>query len=106
MPDVQLEELAIWELTKLLGIEGEPLLRHVTRQNHAMPQYHVGHNNRIARINQRLESIPTLALAGSSLSGVGVPGCIESGQRAAERIVNSLSTDSSNPDSAELSVAY
>jgi len=90
MPDQQLIELAHWELAKLMDIEGEPILRHITRQTHAMPQYHVGHKQRIAEINEQLEHHPTLALAGSSLSGVGVPGCIESGQKAAARIVAGL----------------
>ncbi len=90
MPDQQLIELAHWELAKLMDIQGEPLLRHLTRQSHAMPQYHVGHKQRIAEINERLEHHPTLALAGSSLSGVGVPGCIESGQKAAARVLEGL----------------
>jgi oxygen-dependent protoporphyrinogen oxidase len=90
LPDQRLIELAHLELAKLLQIEGEPLLRHLTRHSHVMPQYHVGHLQRIAEINQRLELHPTLALAGSSLSGVGVPGCIESGQRAARRILDRL----------------
>ncbi len=90
MPDAQLLELAHWEVAKLLQIEGEPLMRHLTRQTHAMPQYHVGHKQRIAEIEERLEEHPTLALAGSSLSGVGVPGCIQSGQKAAARLVAAL----------------
>ncbi|WP_372894372.1 protoporphyrinogen oxidase [Stieleria sp.] len=96
LPNMQLLELAHWEVAKLLDIEGEPLMRHITRQQHAMPQYHVGHPNRIAKINQRLEWFPTLALAGNSLHGVGVPGCIESGQKAAERIVSALRAGSTN----------
>ncbi|MGB7343570.1 MAG: protoporphyrinogen oxidase [Pirellulaceae bacterium] len=90
MPDAQLLELAHWELAELLDIQGEPLMCHITRQTQAMPQYHVGHKDRIAKITQRLERFPTLALAGSSLSGVGVLGCIESGQKAAERVADAL----------------
>ncbi|MEZ6080575.1 MAG: FAD-dependent oxidoreductase [Pirellulaceae bacterium] len=41
-------------------------------------------------LRKRLASHPTLALAGSALRGVGVPGCIESGEKAAERIANAL----------------
>ena len=105
MPNLQLLELAQWEISELLGIQGEPLLRHITRQTHAMPQYHVGHTERIARINGRLKSFPTLALAGNSLNGVGVPGCIESGQQAAERIVDALRDESSVVRSNNLAVA-
>jgi oxygen-dependent protoporphyrinogen oxidase len=90
LPDVELMELAHWELVRLLDIQGEPLMRQMTRQTHAMPQYHVGHCERVATIERRLQAFPTLALAGNSLSGVGVPGCIESGEAAANRIVSSL----------------
>lgn len=90
MPDVQLKELAQWELAKLLKIHGEPLISHTTRQTHAMPQYHVGHKDRVAKIDDQLKSFPTLALAGSALNGVGIPGCIESGQQAAQRIADAF----------------
>lgn len=90
LPDTQLLELAHWELARMMDIQGEPLLRHITRQTHAMPQYHVGHKARIARINDAIQSFPTLALAGGALNGVGVPGCIEGGQKAADRVVAAL----------------
>ncbi len=90
LSDAELMELANWEVARLLDIRGEPILQHVTRQRHAMPQYHVGHKQRVARILGRLESFPTLALAGNALSGVGIPGCIESGQKAAQRVVDGL----------------
>jgi oxygen-dependent protoporphyrinogen oxidase len=105
LPDVQLTEIAHWELARLLDIQGEPLLRHITRQINAMPQYHVGHKKRIAKINDRLQALPTLALAGNSLCGVGVPGCIESGQQAAERIVSALCDGSAVGDSSGIAVA-
>lgn len=104
MPDQQLIELAHFELAKLLKIEGEPILRHLTRQTHAMPQYHVGHKQRIAEINERLTGYPTLALAGRSLSGVGVPGCIESGQKAAEKIIEGLKHMEAESREEDLSV--
>lgn len=94
MSSHELMELAHWELSRILQIDGEPLLRSITRQTRAMPQYHVGHGARVATIDRRLKEFPTLALAGSSLSGVGVPGCIESGQKAAQRIVQALTNSS------------
>lgn len=93
LPDQQLLELAHSEVAELLSIEGEPMIRHLTRQTHAMPQYHVGHKDRVARIREHLENHPTLALAGSALSGVGVPGCIESGKAAAKRIIEKSSNN-------------
>lgn len=90
LPHDEIIELAEFELSKLLDIKGEPVLRHIARQSHAMPQYHVGHCERVASIERRLQQFPTLTLAGSALSGVGVPGCIQSGEAAARRIVSAL----------------
>lgn len=87
----QLIQVAEYELKDLLGICGPPILRDLTLQIRAMPQYHVGHGERVKYVEQQLDHYPTLALAGNSLRGVGVPGCIESGQRAAERVSAGLS---------------
>ena len=51
-----------------------------------MPQYHVGHLERIQRITARLTELPGLQLAGNAFRGVGIPDCIHSGQTAAERV--------------------
>jgi oxygen-dependent protoporphyrinogen oxidase len=94
LPDEQLLELAAGELSKLLDVKGQPILRHLTRQTDAMPQYHVGHQDRVEKISQRLEKFPTLAIASNAIGGVGVPNCIESGKAAAERVAQSLTVDS------------
>lgn len=94
-PDHQLMEMAEWELAKFLAIEGKPLLRRITRQTEAMPQYHLGHLERVATINARLEMFPTLALAGNSLGGVGIPACIESGTAAANRVFAAMESKAS-----------
>jgi oxygen-dependent protoporphyrinogen oxidase len=51
-----------------------------------MPQYHVGHLTRIARIERFAAHWPGLALAGNAYHGVGIPQCIASGEAAAERV--------------------
>ena len=56
----------------------------------SMPQYHVGHLDRIARIEQLAAGYPTLALAGNAYHGVGIPQCIASGQSAAQQIASAL----------------
>jgi oxygen-dependent protoporphyrinogen oxidase len=83
-----LMELAELEVADLLQIRGEPILRTAIRQRQAMPQYHVGHRDRVARIETRLERFPTLRFAGSALDGVGVPACIQSGEAAAMRLLS------------------
>jgi oxygen-dependent protoporphyrinogen oxidase len=55
-----------------------------------MPQYHVGHLARVARIERLAAGVPTLALAGNAYRGVGIPQCIASGEAAAQQITSAL----------------
>lgn len=72
------------ELRTLLGITAEPVLRRLHRHKDAMPQYYVGHLDRIARIEAGLAQLPGLFVAGSAYRGVGVPDCVHTGEMAAE----------------------
>jgi protoporphyrinogen/coproporphyrinogen III oxidase len=80
-----LAELARAELEGLLGLAGPPLLARVHRFGAANPQYRTGHRERIAAVEAALP--PGLALAGCAYHGLGIPDCIASGRRAAERIL-------------------
>ena len=48
-----------------------------------MPQYAVGHLERVAAIDERVARLPGLALAGAAYRGVGIPACVASARRAA-----------------------
>lgn len=74
------------ELRDLLGIDAEPSLVRVARWPRSMPQYNVGHLQRLARIEQRLARHAGLHLAGNAYGGVGIPHCIHSGETAAEKV--------------------
>jgi oxygen-dependent protoporphyrinogen oxidase len=52
-----------------------------------MPQYEVGHLDRVAEIENEVRNFPGLALAGNSYRGAGIPDCIRSGEKAAESIL-------------------
>ena len=77
------------ELGELLGITGEPLLTRIARWPRAMPQYQVGHLERVDRIRARGAALG-LFLAGNAYEGVGIPDCIRSGERAAEALFATL----------------
>lgn len=74
------------DLTQLLGIEGPPIWSRLQRWQRAMPQYHVGHTDRVAEIDQRVSLQSGLELAGNAYHGVGIPFCAASGYAAAERL--------------------
>jgi oxygen-dependent protoporphyrinogen oxidase len=88
LPDMELCQLAVDELAGLLQISGEPVMTDIARWPRSMPQYHVGHLDRVARIEQMVAQNPTLALAGNAYHGVGIPQCVASAERAAARLTN------------------
>jgi oxygen-dependent protoporphyrinogen oxidase len=91
LSDHELVQVARDELTELLQISGEPLLADIARWPRSMPQYHVGHLDRLRRIERLAAAHPRFALAGNAYRGVGIPQCITSGQAAAERIAAGFS---------------
>jgi protoporphyrinogen/coproporphyrinogen III oxidase len=78
------------DLGELLGVRARPLDAVVTRWPRSMPQYNVGHLERVARIEDETGRYPTLALAGAAYRGVGIPDCVRSGEAAGERLIQSL----------------
>ncbi|MDP7015760.1 MAG: protoporphyrinogen oxidase [Pirellulaceae bacterium] len=88
--DHQLIEIARHELRELIGLAGDPLFAEVVRWNEAMPQYHVGHLDRVAAIERSVASLPGLELAGNAYRGVGIPFCIRSAEQAAENVADVL----------------
>jgi oxygen-dependent protoporphyrinogen oxidase len=87
MPDAQLRPLVLQHLEPLLGIRGQPEYCDLAHWPRTMPQYHVGHRQRVASIEERVRRWPGLALAGNAYHGVGIPDCIHGGELAAERVV-------------------
>lgn len=87
--DQRLIESSVRELRRWVPFQGEPLQSQVVRWRNAMPQYHVGHRDRIAGIDQLIVKQPGLALAGNAYNGVGIPQCIKSGWDAAAQVFNS-----------------
>lgn len=85
--DAELIEIVISEMRDILGVKGTPLFSKVYRWEKGMPQYTLGHLQRVESIEQRLAEIPGLAIAGGSYRGVGLPNCIESGERAAAKLL-------------------
>lgn len=84
----QLGRIVHGELADLLGITGAPLDMHLARWPRRMPQYQVGHGDRVARIEHAVAQRPGLALAGSAYRGVGIPYCIRSGEQAADALLS------------------
>ena len=90
LDDGSLTELVLAELRDILGVRSSPLIVQIDRWSGAMPQYHVGHVERVARIRRLVATHEGLALAGAAYEGVGIPQVIASGQAAAAAVVGRL----------------
>ncbi|MDH4043872.1 MAG: protoporphyrinogen oxidase [Gemmatimonadota bacterium] len=82
--DDEIQDMIRAELAAVHGITAEPDLWKVYRWPRGLPQYTVGHLDRLALIDRRLAALPGLVLAGASYGGVGIPDCIKSGWSAAD----------------------
>ncbi len=87
--DESIAQSAREELRAMMGIAAEPVVTRVYRWPKANPQYAVGHEERIAKIDSMAEQHAGLFLVGGAYHGVGIPDCIADGKRVADLIVNS-----------------
>ena len=88
--DETLLAIAQAEVATRLGASGAPTLGRVQRWPKGMPQYILGHPERVARIERAVADHAGLELAGNALRGVGVPDVIRTGEEAAERVLQNL----------------
>src|SRR6516165_6361878 len=85
--DKDLAALAAAELAEAAGITAASVAHRVTRWGGALPQYNVGHLDRVGAIRAAIEDQPGLAVAGAAYDGVGIPACVATAQSAAGQIV-------------------
>ena len=90
LTDEQLVAALHAELSEVLAIRTEPFDAVVTRWMGGFPQYDVGHTARVGRIEAMLAEEPSLALAGASYRGIGIPACIRDANAAARQIITLL----------------
>lgn len=89
--DEEIIKVVLDDLNKTMDIDSSPELTMVTRWKDSMPQYTVGHKERIAELLQQMKNqLPGVFLAGSSYSGLGIPDCIDQGEEAVSNVVNFL----------------
>jgi oxygen-dependent protoporphyrinogen oxidase len=74
------------DLATTLGIRGKAALRHLTRWPQAIPQYPLGHLDRVATVDEFLAPFPDLYLRGNWRGGISVADCVRNGEALAERI--------------------
>jgi len=88
-PDEELISLAAADISAMTGLPA-PVESRVTRWGGGLPQYAVGHVDRVARIRAAVALVPGLAVCGAAYDGLGVPACIRSAYAAADAVTSSI----------------
>lgn len=85
--DDELIATATCRLRDLLEIRGEPVLVDVCRYKEAIPQYHLGHGEKIARLQTAVDAIPGLHVVGNYLDGVSLNDCVRLATETARDLI-------------------
>ncbi len=98
--DEELIELARRQLVELLGMppDATPVYAKLFRWEGGMPQYTLGHLDRVDEIEAREATVSGFAVAGNAYRGVGVPNALESGERAAGKVLADLGIEFTEAD--------
>jgi oxygen-dependent protoporphyrinogen oxidase len=88
--DAELARLAATDLAEATGVRGEPVDSRVSRWGGGLPQYSVGHLERVARIRAAIAALPGVAVCGAAYDGVGIPACIATARLAADQVLSYL----------------
>jgi len=91
LSDDQIIKIVLDDLKKTMDITMNPDFAIVTRWKNSMPQYTVGHKQRLATILEHVKTeLPGVFLAGASYGGVGIPDCIDQGELAVQNVLDYL----------------
>lgn len=98
--DDELAATATDSLRDVLRLSGEPTLVDINRYPDAIPQYHLGHTDRIERVRKLCDDIPRLHLVGNYLEGVSINDCVRLSTRVAGEIIQAQTDDKSSARAA------
>ncbi|KXK04503.1 MAG: Protoporphyrinogen oxidase [Nitrospirae bacterium] len=80
------------DLASIVGLQASPHYVEVNRWHRAMPQYTIGHLDRLTQLETALSRFGGLAVTGAAYRGVGIPDCIRDGTETATRMLRYLET--------------
>src|SRR5699024_3003214 len=87
----ELTNIVLEDIRKTMSISGNPEFSVVTRWKEAMPQYTIGHKDRMEKVREHMaETLPGIFIAGSSYEGVGIPDCIGQAENAVQQCLHYL----------------
>ena len=90
LDDKEMVDMVRGELKDIIGLNAEPVLSRVYRWRKAMPQYTIGHLERVRWISERVHQHPGLYLTGSAYNGIGISDSIREGEITAKKCLDYL----------------
>jgi oxygen-dependent protoporphyrinogen oxidase len=87
------------ELTSMVGITTAPIYTEVHRWRKGMPQYVLGHRDRLAKVQQQLANSPGLYVTGAGMYGIGIPDCIREGTKVGKQLLQDYAANHSRKKS-------
>ncbi|PYC74000.1 protoporphyrinogen oxidase [Streptomyces tateyamensis] len=90
LDDAELVARSLADLGEAVGLRARPYATAVTRWRAGLPQYPVGHQDRVARIRAAVARAGRLAVAGAAYDGVGIPACVAGARRAVDDLLTPL----------------
>lgn len=86
LDDRALTQRSHQDLAQLIGAASPPLSSLVCRFHQSMPQFGLGHSDRVDDLQRQIQAHPGLHIVGSGLGSYGLPDCVASGEQAAASI--------------------
>jgi oxygen-dependent protoporphyrinogen oxidase len=90
LSDAEVTEKTRAELKKIMDVDAEPDFIRIFRHQRAIPQYVVGHAERLDAIHERLQESSGLILTGNAFFGVGLNDCVNAANKAGEDVIAHL----------------
>ncbi len=90
LSDDEVRQRVMGDLKSIMGIEAEPSFIRIFRHEKAIPQYIVGHNDRVTALEEKLKSHPGLYLTGNSYRGIGLNDCVAAAHRTSDDAIAHL----------------
>ncbi|CAM3970771.1 protoporphyrinogen oxidase [Alkalicoccus chagannorensis] len=87
--DEKIKEIVLKDLFSIMGVKAKPEHVFITRYRNAMPQYQIGHKQRLDELQAAMEeTYPGVEILGASFRGIGMPDCVTQAEKAASRIAH------------------
>lgn len=87
-PDSEIYKEALSELQRIAGFSAEPIFSRIYRWHDAMPEYTVGHRERMETIQELTRLEKSLFITGNLMNGVGIPDCIAHARKTADDVLD------------------